>query len=85
MNNKVWIVVSVCPPSECPLDKGIDSITAVFSSQMGARLYSEGRYWQTRVIGPLTVQQPKAVEIQAKIEKLQRALEKQLHLENDHV
>jgi hypothetical protein len=64
---------------------GDDVVVAVFNTQMGARLDSERRGYPTRVIGPMVVQQPKAAEIQAKIEQLQRALVKQLEKEQDHV
>ena len=77
-NDKVWIVRCV---GALNCAKGDDIVAAVFSTQMGARLDSERRGYPTRVIGPIVVQQPKADEIQAKIEQLQRALVKQLEKE----
>ena len=77
-NDKVWIVRCVGPMQS---SHGDDVVVAVFNTQMGARLDSERRGYPTRVIGPMVVQQPKADEIQAKIEQLQRALVKQLEKE----
>jgi|TARA_B110000091_G_C13411265_1_gene308202 hypothetical protein len=80
-DDKVWVVLHVGSPNT----HGDDTVAAIFSSQMGARLDSERRYHKTRVIGPIVVQQPKADEIQAKIEQLQRALVKQLKKEGKDV
>jgi len=83
-NDKVWVVLHVGAPTEPRPEKGFESIAAIFSSVTDANMYSKKRYWLTQVVGPITVQQPKAAEIQAKNEQLQRALVKQLEKEQDH-
>jgi rubrerythrin len=84
-NNQVWIVVYVCAPSEAlDHERGFEEIAAVFSSVKEAKMYAAHQFWVTKVVGPLVVQQPKAAEIQAKIEQLQRALVKQVEKELRH-
>ena len=74
---KVWVVRYV----EEMLTHKDSLIDAVFSSVSDAHRYSESKSYETNVVGPLVVQQPKAAEIREKIEKLQRALDKQLEKE----
>jgi len=77
-NDKVWVAIAI------DVSANEEPLRAVFSSVKGANHFAADRSRRMRVIGPLTVQQPKAAAIQAKIDKLQRELEKQLTKESNH-